>query len=408
MQNGGEEKIKSIEDYFKKSEVLNSYFVGFQLYDLEENEIVFEQNSEKYFTPASNTKLLTLYTSLKYLKDSIAFMNVYEVDGKNVYQPMGDPSFLHPDLKTDERIKNYFENLEEDTIYFSTIHFKDDIQGAGWGWDDYNYSYQTEKSAFPIQSNLLIFAKDSIYPTWIPAEILVSEDYPDRYRRKIDENVFFIQNDGEFMVPFHVNRQLYHNFFIHQNKIMQPFEGTLSENDLRITIFSTPADSVYQRLMQNSDNHIAEQLLLQASQLQFGEMNTEKVIEKAEEDLFSDFADEINWVDGSGLSRYNLFTPNSMVKVVKLLIDEMGIDWLTEILPAGGKSGTIRQLYAYESPRVFAKTGTLRNNHCLSGLVQAESGKWYVFSFMNNHYPGSSTVAKTEMTNALDVIVKLY
>src|SRR5687767_6714697 len=53
------------------SSVFSSHFTGFALYDLSKQQMVYTRQADKYFIPASNTKLFTLYTSLQLLGDSI-------------------------------------------------------------------------------------------------------------------------------------------------------------------------------------------------------------------------------------------------------------------------------------------------------------------------------------------------
>ena len=401
--------VRSVEEYISESDQIENYFFGFQLYDLEEQKVVASQNAQKFFTPASNTKLFTLYTALHYLQDSLAFVNVYNDGGTKIYQPLGDPSFLHPDLQTSNRIQNYFKNVADDTIRFSLSHFKDKRFGSGWAWGDYSGYYQTEKSAFPIQSNLLIFNEGHSTTHWMPILIFDEQKQSNTLDRLEYENTFLV--DPELVnkrIPFHVTNAIYEAYFRQQGKeVLFDVEISPTAKLLR-TIYSSPIDSTYKVLMQSSDNHIAEQLLLQASQLEFGEMSTQQIIAKAKEELFAPIEKELNWIDGSGLSRYNMMTPNAVNWVVNALVNEKGIDWITEIFPAGGKSGTIKNYYAFDESRVFAKTGTLRNNHCLSGIVQAKSGKWYSFSMMNNHFPGSSSITKQEMEAILTVIVERY
>ena len=88
------------------------------------------------------------------------------------------------------------------------------------------------------------------------------------------------------------------------------------------------------------------------------------------------------------------------------LNNDIGLERLLPILAKGGKSGTIKDWYAggdleNNDPYVFAKTGTIRNVHCLSGFLKAKSGRWYVFSFMHNNFPGASSTVKRPMGKVL-------
>ncbi len=400
----------ALSSYVDTSQVLNSYFFGIQLYDLEENRVLYEHNADHYFTPASNTKLLTLYTATKYLEDSLVWMERYRVNGVDVYQPMGDPSFLYPDLMDMQKREKYFAGLEADTIRFSLFHFKDKRFGSGWAWDDYDESYQTEKSAFPIHSNLVRFGGQGvdtfIHPSFVPTGVSYRDNAPQN--REWNTNHFFLSMEEEKWIPFHVDSTLLVDYFRSQGKAYKEFSVDLSQTRPLERLMSMPSDSVYKVYMQRSDNHIAEQLLLQASQLRLGYMQTDSIIAVAQEEVFGFVQDSLLWADGSGLSRYNMFTPRSLVSIVNKLVEEKGIPWLKTILAAGGQSGTIASYYSYDPPRVFAKTGTLRNNHCLTGIVHTRSGKWLSFSMMHNHYPKGSSITKKEMENLLALIVERW
>jgi D-alanyl-D-alanine carboxypeptidase/D-alanyl-D-alanine-endopeptidase (penicillin-binding protein 4) len=56
---------RKILKMLKSSEVLNDHFTGFALYDLSKRKMISRLNDDKYFTPASNTKLFTFYAGLK-------------------------------------------------------------------------------------------------------------------------------------------------------------------------------------------------------------------------------------------------------------------------------------------------------------------------------------------------------
>jgi len=145
--------------------------------------------------------------------------------------------------------------------------------------------------------------------------------------------------------------------------------------------------------------------MLMCAQKLYGEQNADLAIQYARDSLLAESPDELVWRDGSGLSRYNLFTPRSIVHLLDHLYKELKPGRLKSILPAGGVSGTIENWYGHgNDPYVFAKTGTLSNKHCLSGLIVTKRGKNYLFSFMNNNYINGSSEVKREMEKVLEWI----
>ena len=74
------------------------------------------------------------------------------------------------------------------------------------------------------------------------------------------------------------------------------------------------------------------------------------------------------------------------------------------MFPKSGESGT---LTAYKDLKnVYAKTGTLRHNHNLSGYLISDSGDKYIFSFMVNHFTSSSGEIKKGISELLNWIKK--
>ena len=80
-----------------------------------------------------------------------------------------------------------------------------------------------------------------------------------------------------------------------------------------VFIHSQPTDSLLKPMMHRSDNFFAEQSLLMVSNKVLGVMNDEKIIDTLLKTDFKDLPQKPGWVDGSGLSRYNLFTPQDFV-----------------------------------------------------------------------------------------------
>lgn len=427
---GKEEQDPSpLEIMVDSSAVFNSNVTGFVLFDPETDSTLYSLNGSKYFTPASNTKLFTFYAGLKTLPDKLRALEYVVRADSLIFWGTADPSFLHREYGSDtvyEFLKNSSENL-----YYSDTHFDSEPLGAGWSWDDYNSYYSAEKSPFPIYGNMVEFTVEEIEINRIKTEDGKFKINPKAFQEKIAEQEnqdrmelsrdrtgnqfeYFSQADTttyDIQRPFHYTTELITEMLA--DTLGRPVDYIELEkpSDTEI-LYSVPSDTAYKRMLQPSDNFIAEQLILMIASEHGEKMNTENVIEYITQNYLFDLPDEPQWADGSGLSRYNMFTPRSIVRLLQKIDDEFENDeQMFELFPAGGESGTIESWYAHREggePYVFAKTGTLMNNHCLSGFIVTESGRKLIFSFMNNHYVTSSSVVKEEMEKVLWHIYSYY
>jgi D-alanyl-D-alanine carboxypeptidase/D-alanyl-D-alanine-endopeptidase (penicillin-binding protein 4) len=81
---------------------------------------------------------------------------------------------------------------------------------------------------------------------------------------------------------------------------------------------------------------------------------------------------------------------------------------LFPLLATGGVNGTISKWYHAETPYIFGKTGSLSNNHCLSGFLVTKKGKVLIFSFMNSNYTARSNDIRRNMQTILFDIYENY
>jgi hypothetical protein len=134
--------------------------VGISIFDPTKNEYLYNYQGDKYFVPASNTKLLTCYAAMKYLGDSLVGLRYQNFSDTaiNIF-PTGDPTFLHDDYKN-QQVLNFLKN-EKRKIYLSNTSSYQNREnqfnslGRGWAWDDYESSYMAERNAFPIHGNVV-------------------------------------------------------------------------------------------------------------------------------------------------------------------------------------------------------------------------------------------------------------
>ncbi len=401
---------KDLKGMVNQSEVLQNQHIGYYIYDPENDRTLIGINEDKYFTPASNTKLFTLYASLLSLPDSVPTF-AYEKRGNVlIVEPLGDPTFLHPDFYSQNTIRQISE-MSADTLVIAWPE-EPSRYGPGWSWDDYSYGYQVERTALPMFGNVLNVTQiDSsiISPAFFQDFVDFQKDpavYRDRY-----QNIFHIPEDtlaGDtttYRVPIQNNRELTELLLADTtNLVVRSADRPYYLTD---TLYNGPTLPLLALMTQRSDNFLAEQLLYMSSQLN-GQEGVEQYIDTLARNELSFLPDPLIWVDGSGLSRYNMITPRNLVGLLGSMLENYEWKELETILPVGGINGTLRNWYGADVPYVFAKTGTLRHNHCLSGYMITRSGKTLIFSFMNNHFTTPSSTVKWEMQRILEALRDSY
>ncbi len=391
---------------------------GFSLYDPVKKKTLIDFNSANYFTPASNTKIFTFYTSLQLLGDSIASIRYIERNDSLIFWGMGDPSFLYPNVFQNDKVFQFLKNRSE-KLFLSASNYQTEHLGAGWAWDDYPYAYSSERSPFPIYGNLINIKKKEdqslkIMPNYFSKSIAKSAipHEEEEIIREINSNQLTYhlgkkQNGNQWDRPFHYSSDLVTTLLSDTLKrIVGNSNLTIPKNAQ--TLRSTPLDSLYRVLMQDSDNFIAEQLLLQCAAIVSDTLRPEIAIRHSIKNFIADLPDKPQWVDGSGLSRFNLFTPRSIVALWDKIYKQVPRERLFSLLAAGGKNGTVKNWYKAEVPYIYGKTGTLSNNHCMSGYLITKKGNTLIFSMMSNNFVASGNELKKQMEKIFKRIYEKY
>ncbi len=99
--------------------------------------------------------------------------------------------------------------------------------------------------------------------------------------------------------------------------------------------------------------------------------------------------------DGSGLSRKNYVTPESLAKTIAAMLRHRERAAFLDQLGAPGLNSTLQ--YRLSGADVHAKTGALEFVRALSGVVKTQSGQEIVFSILANNIPGSAIPALVTM-----------
>ena len=388
------QKISSrkIERILDDHPALSQAHVAIAVQPIEDKKLIAQRNAAHYMTPASNVKLLTFLAAVEkfqrlpkgyYHRDSL---------GQTHFKSSGYPLLFHPKYP-DAQLVDWFNKQKE--IVYHPAPTKLTPLGPGWSWDDFSYYYSAARSPLPLYGNVAalypkkikdtVFYKSRMLPMVL--DTLTTKAFlRDENRNHFRVNPNLVKPMDTLYRPFIPNDSLTLELLekgleIRVTKAQQPLPN--SQWDTLWTLDSTP---LYKALLHQSDNLIAESLLLMVGQQANDTLASAQTISRLQEQWSPWLPDPLEWVDGSGVSRYNMVTPRSLLAVLQRIYMVIGLEGIQEYFPLGGSQGTLSAYSLPDGMLVYAKTGTLRHNHNLSGYFQSQRGRWYTFSIMVNHY----------------------
>lgn len=407
----------TVRDTLLGDSSLRQAHVGVALFDPGAGKWLYRHQADRFFVPASNTKIITCYAAMKHLGDSLEGMVWQDLDTALVLWPTGDPTLLHADYQQQPVID--FLRSASKPIYLATGDWQTTPLGSGWSWDDYSAYYMAERSPLPVYGNIIrwtqsVASKEQpTHPGDTVDVFITSEpevDWPVDFTapdprgrfsvaRSRDANRYLVTEgrraDETVEVPFvtqvAATAVTLLSDTLHKNLTILPDRASsdISVSRNRYVVKSRPLDSMLRPLMHRSDNFFAEQALLMTAHRLTGRFREGEATDLLLRTTFAGMPHLPRWADGSGLSRYNLFTPSDFVWVLDRMRADFGMARVQGILPTPG-TGTMRGYGADLTGRVYAKTGTLSGVVALSGYLQADSGRWLIFSLLVNNHRGSA------------------
>ena len=166
-------ELRSQIEQIVRQPLLEPGFFAVKIVSLDTNQIIYEQNANKFVRPASNMKLYTVATAFDRLTPDYHFVtSVYakerpedgKVKGDLIVYGRGDPSIA-------ARFNNgdYFKGINDlaDRIVATGVkrvkgdlvgdesYFNGAPVGSGWEWEDLTWSYGAELSALTINDNAI-------------------------------------------------------------------------------------------------------------------------------------------------------------------------------------------------------------------------------------------------------------
>lgn len=407
-----EKLVKTFQKKYAADSALLNAHIGVSVYNATLQKTILQYNSRKYFVPASNTKIPTLYAGMKYLGLQLPGLLAEDRNDTLLIAPAGDPTFLHADFKK-HPVFDFLKSVNK-PVAVNSSNWKTEALGSGWTWNDYLGYYSVERSPMPVYGNYIKWTqqktieeqngkKDTGVIITTEPEINWPVTFEPVKARSFDvyrprtENKYTItegrEMKAELEVPF-VTNGIEATLELLKDSLQKEIYTTTTLLKKPSIIYSQSSDSMFKSLMYRSDNFFAEQTLLMVSQQLLGYMDEQRLTDSLIRSDFKNMPQRPRWADGSGLSRYNLFTPDDFVWLLLKMKDEFGMERLKNIF-ATGNTGTLRNYYKEEAGYIYAKTGTLSGVVALSGYLYTNKNNLLVFSFLvNNHNTSSAAVRR--------------
>jgi D-alanyl-D-alanine carboxypeptidase/D-alanyl-D-alanine-endopeptidase (penicillin-binding protein 4) len=94
--------------------------------------------------------------------------------------------------------------------------------------------------------------------------------------------------------------------------------------------------------------------------------------------------------DGSGLSRYNYLSPETLVRVLDVMRQDTAFQVFYDAVPIAGVDGTLanRLKGTYAEANARGKTGFVSQARSLSGYVTSADGRLLIYSLLCNNWTG--------------------
>ena len=357
-------------------------------------DTIYSRNAGKLFMPASNQKIITSAVALTLLGPDYTYKTTFAMtgevrdsllDGDLIVIGRGDPTVsdrmrglatLVMDSLADSLRAHGIRQIGGQLAHSGNA-FPDSTRGYGWEWDDLGEYYAAgfdeltfnEGTAPTTIGPLPDTVRDSLYsgPAKDPARAYL-EAFHDALVRKsivVDGGVA----DSAAPMPFKL--------------------------DTLFVYTSPPLRAILPVLMKPSQNQVAE-LVFKTIGLERGGLGTAdsaKAVVVRQLLAWGAQPDGFKLADGSGLSRHNLLTPETIVKVLDAMQRDTAFAVFYNSMPVGGIDGTLkdRMKGTPAEGNVHAKTGSISASRTLSGYVTTADGERLLFAVMANNWTTPSS-----------------
>lgn len=421
--------------------------IGVMIQNVDNGQVLYETRAKEWFTPASTTKLFTAAAALYYLGpeyryQTTLYYNKSEISGDKlngdvaiVFQ--GDPSFNSDNLTTMVgRLQQLGIREISGDFYIDDSFFEGPMLGRGWGIDSVPWYYSAPVSAIIIDQNqvgvtlkpsqtigqettasLTQLAHSQFFPiasniktvTFAESEKLCQIEVNMSKNNEItiggcwpvgEDSVALklAVSDPKKYVQEKIQEQLKKFDITFSGQIK--FEASPSKLSKLVVHESKPLHELLVKVLAESNNIYSDSLTKVLGQKMYGKGSFHAGVLAIEQVLARptgiDFS-KLRLVDGSGISHYNLVTPEQLSRLLYTMVHDQVIgSYFREALALSGVNGTLkRRLASFDTKsHVRAKTGSMTGVSALSGYLETRNQKQLIVTIITNRALLSSSSLK--------------
>jgi D-alanyl-D-alanine carboxypeptidase/D-alanyl-D-alanine-endopeptidase (penicillin-binding protein 4) len=351
-------------------------------------DTLFSRNASKLFMPASNEKIITGSVALSLLGPDYRYKTAFvtrgavrdsTLDGDLIVIGRGDPTVSNHAQQGNAmswmaRIGDSLAARGIKRVSGALVQggnaFPDSIYGYGWEWDDL-----TTESGAPVDE--LLYNEGM---TRMPARVNGRDTTVDIATRTPGRTYL-----EALSVALNAR-----GIAIQHGVTDSVAEVNASGLDTLFVVSSAPLRDILRLLEKPSQNQIAEILIhtIGLEKTGVGTADSGAAVVKRQLLSWGAEGDGFRVYDGSGLSRHDLVSPETIVRTLVAIQRDTAFQALYDALPVAGVDGTLRtrMVGTPAAGNMHAKTGTLQFVRSLSGYVNDADGDRLVFSLLHNHF----------------------
>ncbi|MCL1121020.1 D-alanyl-D-alanine carboxypeptidase/D-alanyl-D-alanine-endopeptidase [Shewanella seohaensis] len=399
--------------------------------DLSTNTLLYSQQADTLFIPASTQKVLTAVTAMANLGPDFRYVTELWSDapirqghiaGSVYLRFSGDPTLTQDDLKA------LFAHLQKQGITSIEGHLyligdkQEQLQAPGWVWDDLGICFAAPVSSYIINQNCVygqfapssakhaseVKLRTSSFGVKVSSDAIFSpkagHDFCQLDLVRLGQNQYHLRGcyPGSEAIPLAIAISDPEKFAMDTLTATLKGEMSLSgkvkigntipsKAKLIASHSSAPLPELLKTMLLKSDNLIADSLFKRVGQNYYKAQGSFTHGAAAMRHILTELGIDLtnaNIVDGSGLSRYNLLSAKQLADVLALIYQDARFHTLIDSLPEAGVSGTLQYRLGYTKPPlkhlVFAKTGSMQGVANLAGFMRLAQQRDILFVVLEN------------------------